>query len=140
MNGILCCAPGTRDRKSLKKIQKSTLHSASADDIMESDTSVFVQTSLILYYLIYIFIIQENERQRKWFNKINYGGFKMSDKQILIVKDLGVSISLMERGHNLIAQMMSERYEGLKLYVFHNTASLESDILDYPSSTYYSTD
>ncbi|UZM98222.1 hypothetical protein OL548_26270 [Lysinibacillus sp. MHQ-1] len=42
----------------------------------------------------------------------------MSDKQILIVKDLGVSISLMERGHNLIAQMMSERYEGLKLYVF----------------------
>ncbi|MGC7931094.1 hypothetical protein ACP3VS_21040 [Lysinibacillus sp. VIII_CA] len=64
----------------------------------------------------------------------------MSDKQILIVKDLGVSISLMERGHNLIAQMMSERYEGLKLYVFHNTVSLESDILDYPPSTYYSTD
>jgi len=76
----------------------------------------------------------------KWFNKINYGGFEMSEKQILIVKDLGVSISLMERGHNLIAQMMSERYEGLKLYVFHNTASLESDILDYPPSTYYSTD
>lgn len=107
---------------------------------MESDTSVFAQTSLILYYLIYIFIIQEDEQQCKWFNKINYGGFKMSDKQILIVKDLGVSISLMERGHNLIAQMMSERYEGLKLYVFHNTASLESDILDYPPSTYYSTD
>lgn len=48
-----------------KKMQKTALHLQAGTDIMESDTSVFAQTSLILYYLIYIFIIQEDEQQCK---------------------------------------------------------------------------
>lgn len=47
-------------------MQKSTLHSESADDIMGSGTSVCAQTSTILtFFIIYNVIIQEDEQQCK---------------------------------------------------------------------------
>ncbi len=47
-------------------MQKSTLHSASADDIIKVGMSVFVQTiSIITFFIIYNVIIQEDEQQCK---------------------------------------------------------------------------
>ena len=54
-----------------------------------------------------------------------------------MVIDEKVAIELSKKGHNLIAQVPSEKYEDRRVFVFANSNTLEIDIKDYDKSSYY---
>ncbi|MGN7409857.1 hypothetical protein [Sporosarcina sp. SAFN-010] len=62
----------------------------------------------------------------------------MTDTEALkLVIDEAVAIELMQRGHNLLAQLPSETVEDRRVYVFANTPQLDKEMTEYDESTYY---
>lgn len=60
----------------------------------------------------------------------------MLEKYQFVISEV-VTQELLQKGHNLIAQMPSERFPGRRIYVFANNERMERDITMYDDSTYY---
>jgi len=62
---------------------------------------------------------------------------KELDEKLRLIIDYDVAIELCEQGHQFIAEIPSELFEGRNIYVFARSGELDAKLLGYDSTTYY---